>query len=202
MPVCYFSQPSRQREVWKKDSQRKNIEIVLSAAIRRAMLAQLAGPKWHPKRRCDDLTEGAPMSFFNSFSWVCRGASARRCARAGLAAAACLLASVAAGAQAKPAAPTVSAGAGSCSAAFTVVNGNQKPIYDAQIDLTFHYGFFNLHKTTLEAFTDSNGRARFEGLPRAPKKPLVFRIRYGDRHRSVKVNPLDQCKTKRRVVLP
>ncbi len=142
------------------------------------------------------------MSFFSSLSWTRGRGFARRCALAGLGATACLLASVAAGAQAKPAAPTVSAGVGSCSAAFTVVNGNHKPIYDAQIDLTFHYGFWNLHKTTLEAFTDSNGKARFEGLPRAPKKPLVFRIRYRDRRKSVTVNPLDECKTKRRVVLP
>ena len=142
------------------------------------------------------------MSFFSFFSGVRRRGNARRCALAGLSAAACLLVSVAAGAQAKPSAPTVSAGVGSCSADFTVENGNHKPIYDAKIDLTFQYGFWGLHKTTLEAYTDSNGEAKFKGLPRAPKKPFVFRISYSHRRKSVEVNPLEECKTKRTVLLP
>ncbi len=142
------------------------------------------------------------MSFFSVFSRTRRRGNARRCALAGLGAAACLFAGVAAGAQAKPGAPTVSAGVGSCSADFTVENGNHKPIYDAKIDLTFQYGFWGLHKTTLEAYTGSNGEAKFKGLPRTPKKPFVFRISYRDRRKSVQVNPLVECKAKRTVLLP
>ena len=56
--------------------------------------------------------------------------------------------------------------------------------------------------TPLEAFTDSSGRARFEGLPNAPKKPLAFEIRYGDRRKTQTDNPLDTCKASYDVVLP
>ncbi|MDE3135009.1 MAG: hypothetical protein KGL59_00405 [Acidobacteriota bacterium] len=105
-------------------------------------------------------------------------------------------------AQGKPKIPTVDAGVGSCSADFVVRDGNNKPLYNASIDLTFRYGLFNLHKVSLEAFTDSNGRAHFKGLPDAPKNPLAFDVRYGDRQKTQTDNPLYTCKASYDVVLP
>lgn len=105
-------------------------------------------------------------------------------------------------AQGKPKTPAVNAGVGSCSADFVVQNGSRKPLYGARIDLTFRYGFLNLHKVSLEAFTDSKGRARFEGLPNQSKKPLVFEIRSGDRQKRVTDDPLATCKAAYSVVLP
>jgi hypothetical protein len=120
----------------------------------------------------------------------------------GFGAVVCLLAASHLSAQQKPKVPTVDAGAGSCSADFVVQDGNHKPLYNAKIDITFRYGFLNLHKVSLEAFTDSNGRARFEGLPNAPKNPLAFDIRYGDRQKTQTDNPLNTCKASYDVVLP
>ena len=120
----------------------------------------------------------------------------------GMGMAACLFASTVLLAQGKPKVPTVSAGAGSCSAGFVVQDGNHKPIYNAKIDLTFRYGFWSLHKATLEAYTDSNGEARFEGLPRQQEKPFAFEVRYGDRQKTVTDSPLTTCKAHYTVVLP
>ena len=119
-----------------------------------------------------------------------------------LGAAVCLLAASQLCAQGKPKVPTVDAGAGPCSADFVIQDGNHKPLYSAKIDLTFRYGFLNLHKVSLEAFTDSNGRARFEGLPDESKKPLAFAVRYGDRQKTVTDDPLATCKASYGVVLP
>jgi hypothetical protein len=138
----------------------------------------------------------------STFSAGQRRNRARVSPRAGLGAAVFLLAASQLFAQQKPKAPTVDAGVGSCSADFVVQDGNRKPLYNAKIDLNFRYGFLNLHKVSLEAFTDSNGRARFEGLPNAPKNPLAFDIRYGDRRKTETDNPLDTCKAGYDVVLP
>jgi hypothetical protein len=117
-------------------------------------------------------------------------------------AAACFLFAGHLHAQGKPKVPTVDAGVGSCSADFVVKDGNNKPLYNASIALNFKYGLFNLHKVSLQAFTDSDGRARFEGLPNAPKNPLAFDIRYGDRQKTQTDNPLLSCKASYDVVLP
>lgn len=104
-----------------------------------------------------------------------------------------------------PAAPpvtTINANQGTCSAAFVVKNGRQKPIYDAQIDLTFRYGFLNLHKESLEVYTNSDGKAQFTGLPNFIKRPLEFDVQYGDRHKTVSDNPGVTCDFSRSVVLP
>jgi hypothetical protein len=120
----------------------------------------------------------------------------------GCGAALCLLAASNLFAQQKPKIPTVDAGVGSCSADFVVRDGNHKPLYSAKIDLNFRYGVFNLHKVSLEAFTDSSGRARFAGLPNAPKNPLAFSVRYGDRQKTVSDDPLNNCNASYDVVLP
>jgi hypothetical protein len=114
----------------------------------------------------------------------------------------CFLSAAHLAAQGKPKVPTVDAGVGSCSADFVVRDGNHKPLYNASIDLNFRYGLFNLHKVSLQAFTDSNGQARFEGLPNAPKNPLAFDVRYGDRQKTQTDNPLYTCKAGYDVVLP
>lgn len=115
---------------------------------------------------------------------------------------ACLLLAESVFAQKAPGVPTVNADVGGCTADFTVQNGNHKPLYDAKVSVTFRYGFLNLHKASLEAFTNSNGKARFEGLPDAPKKALEFRILYGDRQKTVSDNPGNVCNEDFTVVLP
>jgi hypothetical protein len=115
---------------------------------------------------------------------------------------ACLLLAESVFARQTPKVPTVNADVGGCTADFTVENGNHKPLYDAKVSVKFRYGFLNLHKASLEAFTNSKGKARFEGLPDAPKKPLEFRILYGNRQKTVTDNPGNVCNEDFTVVLP
>lgn len=100
-----------------------------------------------------------------------------------------------------PVVPTVNAGVGACSVEFTVRDGNRKPLYGAKIDVKFRYGFLNLHKVSLEAYTNAAGKARFEGLPEEVKKPLAFRIGYGDRQKSVRDDPGVTCRARISTVL-
>lgn len=79
----------------------------------------------------------------------------------------------------RPDVPTVDAGIGSCRADFNVKDGDGKPLYNAKIDITIKYGFMNMRKTQLEAPTNTDGRARFTGLPNFSKKPLEFVISSG-----------------------
>lgn len=101
-----------------------------------------------------------------------------------------------------PVIPTVDAGLGNCSAFFTVVDGEQKPIYNVKISVTFRYGFFNFRKQDLVVYTNSDGQGRFQGLPTAVKKPLVFSFQIGDRQKSVTDDPGVTCTSKETVVLP
>jgi len=90
--------------------------------------------------------------------------------------------------------PTISGGMGPCTADFTVVDSSNKPIYNAKIHLTLAYGFMNKNTTDLEIGTNSDGRARFEGLPEKVKKPpLEFTIRSGGETKSVTNNPAVNC---------
>lgn len=98
--------------------------------------------------------------------------------------------------------PTINGDEGDCSAEFVVTNGEQKPIYNVKIDLTFHYGFMNLHKESLEVFTNSDGKARFLGLPNTAKKPLAFHLQSGDRQKTVTDDPGVTCNATESVVLP
>jgi hypothetical protein len=60
-----------------------------------------------------------------------------------------------------------------------VHDGSNKPVYNAKIDVTLHYGFMNLHKTELQIGTNGDGKARFTDLLNFPKKPLDFYIKSG-----------------------
>jgi hypothetical protein len=92
--------------------------------------------------------------------------------------------------------PTVNGDLGSCSADFTVHDSSGKPIYDAKIDVTIRYGFMNKRQTELQLGTNSDGKARFTGLPNFPKKPLEFQITSGEASRSVTDDPSTDCSAK------
>lgn len=89
--------------------------------------------------------------------------------------------------------PSVNAGLGSCSVDFTVEDSSHKPLYDAKIDVTIRYGFMSLRKTELEIGTNSDGKARVQGLPPSVKKPLQFRIRYGQQSKTIEYDPAVRC---------
>jgi len=90
--------------------------------------------------------------------------------------------------------PVIKGDLGPCSADFTVLDSNNKPVYDAKVHVTILYGFMNKRKSDLEIGTNSDGKARIEGLPDKLKKPpLEFRIRGGDLRKSVTQNPATDC---------
>ncbi len=92
--------------------------------------------------------------------------------------------------------PVVKGGLGPCTADFTVTDKSQKPIYDAKIHVTIKYGFMNKRSQELEIGTNSDGRARIEGLPdklKKNQKPLEFQIRSGQETKSVTQDPETNC---------
>ena len=90
--------------------------------------------------------------------------------------------------------PTVSGGMGSCTADFTVVDASNKPVYDAKIHLKVKYGFMSKKDTDLEVGTNSDGKARMEGLPEKLKKPpMEITISSGDLTKSVTDDPATTC---------
>ena len=93
----------------------------------------------------------------------------------------------------QPDVPTVDAGIGSCRADFNVNDGAGKPLYNAKINTTIKYGFMNLHKAQLEAPTNTNGQARFTGLPNFSKKPLEFIISSGTVSKIETDDPTTNC---------
>lgn len=104
-----------------------------------------------------------------------------------------LIATVSAGPVDQPKITTVDAGIGSCKADFTVKDGSGKPIYNSKIDVYIRYGFMNMRQTSLEAYTNVDGRARFTGLPNFPKKPLEFDILSGTVSKTVTDDPTANC---------
>jgi hypothetical protein len=89
--------------------------------------------------------------------------------------------------------PKIDGGIGACTANFTVRDGANKPLYNAQITVQLRYGFMNMRKTDLQIGTDSNGKANFTGLPNFPKKPLEFHIKSGTVSKTVTDDPESTC---------
>jgi len=90
--------------------------------------------------------------------------------------------------------PTASGGMGPCTADFTVVDTSNKPVYDAKIHVLVKYGFMSKRDSDLEVGTNSDGKARMEGLPEKLKKPpMEFTIRSGDLTKSVTNDPAANC---------
>lgn len=89
--------------------------------------------------------------------------------------------------------PTVDAGIGACHADFNVKDGAGKPLYNAKISITIKYGFMNMRKVQLESPTNTNGQARFTGLPNFSKKPLQFVISSGTVSATETDDPVSNC---------
>jgi len=90
--------------------------------------------------------------------------------------------------------PTIDAKLGPCTADFTILDSSDNPIYDAKIFVSIPHGFVKERTSDLEISTDSDGKARFEGLPEKLKKPaLEFKVRSGDLKKYVKHDPAADC---------
>ena len=93
----------------------------------------------------------------------------------------------------EPEIPVVDGGLGTCKADFTVKDGDGKPLYNAKIHVLIRYGFWNKRKMELEVGTNSDGKARFTGLPNNLRKPMEFAIKSGTVSKSVTDDPSATC---------
>jgi hypothetical protein len=90
--------------------------------------------------------------------------------------------------------PSISAGVGTCTADFVVVDAANKPVYDAKIHVKVNFGFMGKRNTDLQVGTNGDGKAHIEGLPNKMKKPpLEYTIQSADRTKTVTNDPATDC---------
>ena len=92
----------------------------------------------------------------------------------------------------KPELAIISARLGTCAADFTVKDADGKPVYAAIIDVRVRYGFLSLKRMDLEIGTNSDGKARVEGLP-AKAKPLAYDVSKADKKAGVEQDLSTTC---------
>ena|SRR5947209_1946477 len=97
--------------------------------------------------------------------------------------------------------PVVDGGIGPCSADFTITNEAGAPVYAAKIKVRIAYGFVYARKLDLEVGTNTDGKARFTGLPERVKHGLFFEASEGERTGNAFVDPATTCKSQFTVVL-
>jgi hypothetical protein len=89
--------------------------------------------------------------------------------------------------------PVISGDLGDCTADFTVTGTKYHPIYNAKLEVEIRYGFGGFRRTTLEIYTNVDGKARVEGLPASSKRPLAFTASFEGRKTVVIVDPEQNC---------
>jgi hypothetical protein len=103
-------------------------------------------------------------------------------------------------AQANPhSVPTVDAGLGPCSADLTITDTENKPVYNAKIEVRVQYGVF--HRMDLEVATNVDGKARFAGIPTNTRRGLLYRASQGDRSGNAFQDPSNKCNAQFTIVL-
>jgi len=89
--------------------------------------------------------------------------------------------------------PVIDGGIGPCTADFTITDPAASPVYAANIKVHIAYGFMYARKLDLEIGTNSDGKARFTGLPDRTKQGLFFRASAANREGSAFVDPAKTC---------
>ena len=89
--------------------------------------------------------------------------------------------------------PVVDGGIGQCSADFIINDEAGSPVYAAKIKVHIAYGFMYARKLDLEIGTNSDGKARFTGLPARTKHGLFFEASEADRSGTAFVDPAATC---------
>lgn len=113
-----------------------------------------------------------------------------------------LLAGVTLASQQQIPVPQVNANLGPCTVAFTVSQGNSKPLYNAEISVKISYGFMGMKKMDLKVGTNNEGKARFVGLPeKVHKPPLEFVVRAKGLTKTVNYWPSVKCQARYSVVM-
>jgi hypothetical protein len=91
--------------------------------------------------------------------------------------------------------PVIDGGIGHCSSDFTITDAAGAPVYAARIKVHIAYGFMYARKLDLEIGTNSDGKARFTGLPERTKRGLFFEASEADRSGNAFVDPATNCKS-------
>ena len=98
--------------------------------------------------------------------------------------------------------PIIDGGAGPCSVELTVTDPGGKPVYAATIRVHIAYGFGGIRKLDLEAGTNSDGKAKFVGLPRRVRNnPLSFKASKGEESGAASFDPATECQGKHDILL-
>jgi DNA-binding beta-propeller fold protein YncE len=87
----------------------------------------------------------------------------------------------------------LSARLGPCSADFIVTDANGAPVYGAAVHVRIRYGLMSLKRMDLEVGTNSDGKARVEGLP-DKARPLEYGITKDGRTAAVSQDLSTTCK--------
>jgi len=97
--------------------------------------------------------------------------------------------------------PTIDGGIGPCSADFTINDASGAPVYAAKVKVHIAYGFINVRKLDLELGTNSDGKARFTGLPDRIKHGIYFKASEGSRTGEAFDDPANNCKAQFTITL-
>ena len=92
--------------------------------------------------------------------------------------------------------PVIDGGIGPCTADFTITDPAASPVYAANIKVHIAYGFMYARKLDLEVGTNSDGKARFTGLPDRVKRGLFFEASESDRTAEAFDDPARTCQAK------
>jgi hypothetical protein len=98
--------------------------------------------------------------------------------------------------------PQVNANLGPCTVDFTVSQGTNQPLYNAEISVKIAYGFMGVKKMDLKVGTNNEGKARFVGLPEKVRRPpLTFVVRAKGLSKTVNYWPSVKCQASYSVVM-
>jgi hypothetical protein len=92
----------------------------------------------------------------------------------------------------EPELSVISARLGACAADFTVTEASGQPVYSATVHVRIRYGFLGVKRMDLEVGTNSDGKARVEGLP-AKVRPLLYDVSKGDKTKTVEQDVANDC---------
>ena len=98
--------------------------------------------------------------------------------------------------------PQVDAGVGPCTTDFTVSQNTNQPLYNANISVRIAYGFMGVKKMDLNVGTNSEGKARFVGLPeKVHNPPVVFTVSAKGMSKTVNFYPSVKCHAQYSVIM-
>jgi hypothetical protein len=98
--------------------------------------------------------------------------------------------------------PVTDGTSGPCSIEFTVTDSDGKPVYAARIDVHLAYGAFGAHKLDMGVYTNTQGMAKFTGIPAKVKRPPVeFNAKKDDLVGVATMDPATECQAKHDIVM-